>query len=91
LKIVYVKYVDPMGWHKPDMKFYEEDLEYAVLHVQRVAGILIKEDEEKIVLGEVSLAEDNPKLAEFGVEYPHYRYICIIAKTNIIERKEFEI
>lgn len=91
MKIVFIKYRDPIIWFKPNERYYDSDVDYFELVVDRVAGILIKEDESKIVLGEVSLEEDNPKASEWGVQYPSYRYVIIIDKNNIIERKDFEV
>ena len=91
MKIVYLKYKDPMIWHNPQARFYEEDLKSMSSVTCRIAGILIKEDDEKIILGEATIEEDNIKLLEGGIEFPYYRDIAIITKTSIVERKDFKI
>lgn len=92
LKIVYLKTIDPIAWTVSDKRIYAEDVPYALVPtVQRVAGIVIAEDEETISIGEHNLAEDNPKLAEWGITYPYYRYCETVLKKNILERKDFEV
>lgn len=91
MKLVYLKVIDPIAWQKPDARFFIDDIEYFVLNVLRTSGLLIHEDEEKIVLGEITLACDNPKLDEFGVKFPSYRDVQIINKKNIRERQDFEV
>jgi hypothetical protein len=90
-KIVYIKYCDPMMWTKPNENFYEDALQDLTTQVIRTGGLLLKENDESIILGEVHLAEDNPHNTRAGIEYPVYRGISIISKTSIITRKEFDI
>ena len=91
MKVVYVKYVDPMLWTKPDDNLYEEDIDLLDLMVVREAGILIREDDKKIVLAEVHASEDNPSLVEWKIIFPFYRHASIINKKDILYRKDFEI
>ena len=92
MKLVYVKIRDPIQWYgeQPD-RFYEEDLEKITPATIRVAGLLVKETDEYIIIGEMNLEEDNPTLAKLGLKYPYYRNIVLILKTNIPERKEYEV
>ena len=87
MKILYVKYRDPMLFNKPTENIYEEDLDQFEPMVCRDAGILIRETEDNIILGETHTKEDNPALAEWGVVLPYYRCVRVIHKTQIIERK----
>ncbi len=91
MKILYVKYRDPMLFNRPNDNIYPEDLDQIVPAIIRDAGILIKEDEERILLGETHIAEDNPELDEWGVRHPHYRNVRVIHKSQIIERREFAV
>ena len=91
MKIIYVKYRDPISWFKPNERYYDSDVDNFRLVVLRVAGALIREDKEKLILGELSLAVDNPVADEWGVMFPSYRYVIVIDKVNIIDRQEFEI
>lgn len=80
-----------MLFNKPNDNVYPEDLDQIVPAIIRDAGILIKEDEERILLGETHEADDNPELDEWGVRHPYYRNVRVIHKSQILERKEFEI
>lgn len=91
MKIVYVKVKDPIAWKQSDSIWYEEDKEFLVLNIIRTAGILIHEDDEKIVLAEVSIAADNQKLDEIGARFPQFRDVVVIAKSCIIDRQDFEL
>lgn len=91
MKIIYVKFRDPVAWFKPAERWHEEDLEFFDNATIRVAGILLNEDDNKVVIGEITLAKDNKKSEEWGVKYPSYRYVMIIAKSSIVDRQDFEI
>jgi len=91
MKILYVKYRDPMLFNRPNENIYDEDLDYFKPALIRDAGILIKEDDERILLGEVHMAEDNPSLDEWGIRHPYYRNVRVIHKSQVIERREFNI
>ena len=80
-----------MLFNRPNDNVYPEDLDQIVPAIIRDAGILIKEDEERILLGETHVAEDNPELDEWGVRHPYYRNVRVIHKSQILERKEFEV
>lgn len=91
MKILYVKYRDPMLFNRPNENIYEEDLDQILPGIIRDAGILIKEDNERVWLGEAHVAEDNPELEDWGVRHPHYRNVRVIHKSQIIEREEFQL
>ena len=91
MKILYLKYCDPMLFNRPNENVYPEDLEKIVPAIIRDAGIIIKEDEDNVWLGEAHLAVDNPELDEWGLRHPYYRNVRVIAKSQIIERKEFTL
>jgi len=89
MKILYVKYRDPMLFNRPTENVYPKDLEQILPAIIRDAGILIKEDEENVWLGESHIAEDNPELNDWGLRHPYYRNVRVIHKSQIIERKEW--
>jgi len=91
MKVVYVKYIDPMLWTKPEDKLYDEDVDLLDLMVVREAGILVREDEKKIILAEVHIGEDNPSLVEWEIVFPFYRHVSVINKQDILHREDFEI
>ena len=91
MKIIYVKYRDPMLFNRPVENVYPEDLEKIKPAIVRDTGILIREDEESVWLGEAHLAEDNPELDEWGVQHPYYRNVRVIHKSQVLERKEIEV
>ena len=90
MKVVYIKYSDP----KP---FNEDPAEKLPTHFHRiifsVAGILIREDEELVFIGERAAGEDNAKVAErYGRDmFPAYRNVLPIRKSDIIERRDIEL
>lgn len=90
MKVVYVKYADP----KP---FTEDPAEKLPTHFHRivfnVAGLLIREDEEILFIGERAVEGDNRKVAErYGKDmFPAYRNVVPIRKSDIIERKDIEV
>jgi len=89
--IAFIKYQDPMLFNKPTDNIYDEDLDQLKPAIIRDAGILIKEDDERILLGETHVAEDNPELDEWGVRHPYYRNVRVIHKSQVIEREEFHL
>ena len=89
--IVFIKYQDPMLFNKPTENIYDEDLDQFVPMIARDAGILIRETEDTIILGESHVSEDNPVLDEWGVTFPYYRCVRVIAKSQIIHREDFQI
>lgn len=90
MKIVYIKYADP----KP---FNEDPAEKLPTHFHRiifnVAGILIREDEDLLFIGERAVEEDNRKVADrYGKDmFPAYRNVLPVRKSDIIERKDIEV
>ena len=91
MKVVYVSVEDPVAWRSPTATFSKEDIEFLVCNVVRHAGLLIDENDERIIIGEIQTGKDNPKLTEFGLDYPVYRAITIIGKKHIVDRQDFEI
>jgi len=92
MKVVFLKIKDPIEYRKPDVAFFEEDLEWLKkLSVLRIAGIVICEDADTITIGEVQLADDNPEMRAAGIIYPNYRYVTTIGKCSIISRQDFEV
>ena len=90
MKIVYVKYSDPGQFREnPSEKIPTRYLRM----VFSAAGLLIREDDELIVIGERASVEDNEKAAEkYGRDMlPAYRNITPIRKSDIISRKDIEI
>jgi len=90
MKVVYVKYRDPAFFFESTNMFTSEEVKDFSLAILNIAGVLIHEDEEKIVLGEVQTAKDNPKLSRI-LNYPLYRYVVVIDKKSIIKREDFEV
>ena len=91
MKIVFVKYRDPMLFNRPTENVYEEDLPQILPAIVRDAGILILEDADNVWLGEAHLAEDNKELDDWGLRHPYYRNVRVIHKTQIMERTEFTL
>ena len=91
MKILYVKYRDPMLFNRPNENIYDEDLDKFKPALIRDAGILLKEDDERIWFGETHVAEDNPELDEWGIRHPYYRNVRVIHKSQVIERREFQV
>lgn len=84
VRVVYVRYRDPNPLELPDRP---ERLPGPVFHT---AGILLREDDEYLALGQVAFAEENPPLAaRYGADlFPAYRNVITIPKAAILERKE---
>lgn len=61
--------------------------------VFRAAGIVVREEEEILFLGEIATREDNVDLLHrFGADMlPAYRNVLPIRKEDIIERQDVEI
>jgi hypothetical protein len=84
-KITYVKYRDAAPFtHAAGSE---------VRMVFRTAGMVIKEDNEFLVMGEVCTKEDNEQAAvNFGSDmFPAYRSVLPIRKEDIVERRDFEL
>lgn len=91
MKILYVKYRDPMLFNRPTENVYDEDLEQILPAIVRDVGILLLEDDDNVWLGESHVAEDNPELNDWGLRHPYYRNVRVIHKSQILDRKEFEV
>ena len=90
MKVVYLKYRDPMLFNRPTENVYPEDLESILPAIIRDAGIIIKETEDNIYLGESHVAEDNQELNDWGLRHPYYRNVRVIHKSSIIFRIDFK-
>jgi hypothetical protein len=84
VRVVYVRYRDPNPLEFPDRP---ERLPGPIFHA---AGVLLREDDEFLALGEVAFAEENPPMVQrYGVDlFPAYRNILTIPKAVIVERRD---
>ena len=87
IRVVYVRYRDPTPLEFPDRP---ERLPGPVFHA---AGVLLREDDEFLALGEVALSEENAPLAgQYGRDlFPAYRNVLTIPKPAIQERRELTV
>ncbi len=87
VRVVYLRYRDPTPLEFPDRP---ERLPGPVFHA---AGILLREDEEFVAIGEVAFAEENaPLAARYGRDlFPAYRNVLTVPKAAILERHELSI
>ncbi len=87
LIVVYVRYRDP------------DPLEFAGVKgilagpVFHAAGVLQREDDEFIALGEIARPGENPEyVARFGKDmFPAYRNVLTIPKVAIVERRDMPV
>ncbi|MEM3851977.1 MAG: hypothetical protein QXP70_03155 [Methanomassiliicoccales archaeon] len=88
MKICFIRYVDPSPFPPDNRDPFAEH--YRAIFA--VAGIVLREDEDFLLIGEKASAEDNPKLASrFGQDmFPAYRNIIAVRKKDIISRQDFE-
>lgn len=91
MKIVFVKIRDPISWKEPTAIFFEDDKKCLVCNVVRFAGLLVHETKDIIAIGAIQIAGDNPRLDEYGVVFPRFSGLTIIAKESIKDRQEFEV
>lgn len=84
VRVVYVRYRDPNPLEFPDRP---ERLPGPVFHA---AGVLLREDEEFVALGEVAFADENvPLETRYGADlFPAYRHILTVPKASILERRD---
>jgi hypothetical protein len=84
VRVVYVRYRDPNPLEFPDRP---ERLPGPIFHA---AGVLLREDDEFLALGEVAFAEENPPMVQrYGVDlFPAYRNVLTIPKSTIVERRD---
>lgn len=87
LWVVYVKYRDPAPLEFPGIAGI---MPGPVFHA---AGVMLREDEEYLALGELALAEENrPYITRFGADmFPAYRHVLTIPKAAILERRTFQL
>ncbi len=85
IRVVYVRYRDPNPLEFPDRP---EKLAGPLFHA---AGVLLREDDEFLALGEIAFAEENRPLAQrYGADlFPAYRNVLTIPKAAIIARWNF--
>ena len=88
MKVTYVEFKDHMTDQNPVAFYSEKDLDDFVPMVVRVAGVLLREDEESLVIGMAILTADNSHLEEQG---DTYRLPFLILKATITRRTDFEI
>ncbi|MCL5253616.1 MAG: hypothetical protein M1351_05970 [Candidatus Thermoplasmatota archaeon] len=90
MKIVYVKYSDPKPFSPHGGRGADATAYRAVF---RTGGVIVREDDDVLLIGEQAAKEDNGAIAErFGSDmFPAYRNILPIRKEDIIERIDFEI
>ena len=83
VEVVYVRYRDPDPLEFPGER---GRLPGPIFHA---AGVLLREDEEFLALGEIAFAADNPEyMARFGGDlFPSYRHVLTIPKASILERR----
>ena len=84
VRVVYVRYRDPNPLEFPNRP---ERLPGPIFHA---AGVLLREDDEFLALGEVAFAEENPPMVQrYGADlFPAYRNILTIPKATIVERRD---
>jgi hypothetical protein len=87
VRVVYVRYRDPNPLEFPDRP---ERLAGPIFYA---AGVLLREDEKFLALGEIAFAEENPLLVQrYGVDlFPAYRNILTIPKGAIVERRDIVV
>lgn len=84
VRMVYLRYRDPKPLEFPDRP---ERLGGPVFHA---AGVLLREDDDFLALGEVAFAEENELLARrYGADlFPAYRNVLTVPKAAIVERRD---
>ena len=87
IEIVYVRYRDPAPLEFPGTVGL---IPGPIFHA---AGVLLREDEGFLALGEVALAGENGSFAQrFGPDlFPAYRHVLTIPKETILDRRTFVI
>jgi hypothetical protein len=84
VRVVYVRYHDPNPLEFPDRP---ERLPGPIFHA---AGVLLREDDEFLALGEIAFAEENePLVGRYGADlFPAYRNVLTVPKATIVERRD---
>ncbi len=87
LLIVYVRYRDPAPLEFPGVAGL---MPGPIFHA---AGVLLREDEGFLALGEVAFGEENgPFTLRFGADlFPAYRHVLTIPKETILDRRTFQV
>jgi hypothetical protein len=87
VRVVYLKYRDPSPLEFPDRP---ERLPGPVFHA---AGVLLREDDEFLALGELAFADENGPLAQrYGHDlFPAYRNVLSVPKSSVIERRDMVV
>ncbi len=82
--VVYIRYRDPNPLEFPDRP---ERFPGPIFHA---AGVVLREDEEFLALGEVAFGPENPELAgRYGADlFPAYRNVLTVPKAAIVERRD---
>ncbi len=87
VQVVYVRYRDPNPLEFPDRP---GKLAGPVFHA---AGVLLREDDEFLALGEIAFSEENqPLVGRYGVDlFPAFRNVLTLPKASILERRDFRV
>ena len=87
IQIVYVRYRDPAPLEFPGVAGL---MPGPVFHA---AGVLLREDDAFLALGEVAFGEENgPFTQRFGPDlFPAYRHVLTIPKETILDRRTFRL
>ena len=87
VRIVYLRYRDPRPLEFPDRP---GKLGGPIFHA---AGVLLREDDAFVALGEVAFAEENAALVQrYGRDlFPAYRNILTVPKAAIVARLDVSV
>ncbi len=87
VRVVYLRYRDPTPLEFPDRP---ERLSGPVFHA---AGVLLREDDRFLALGEIAFRDENrPLVGRYGSDlFPAYRNVLTVPKDSILERRDFSI
>jgi len=88
-KIVYLKIRDPITSLSHILRPNEVP-QFCEPIIISMAGLLVFEDEEKVVIGHVCTKEDNEVLEEvLDTPLPHVTDLTVITKNAIVTREDF--
>lgn len=87
IRVVYLRYRDPNPIEFPDRP---GRLAGPIFHA---AGVLLREDEQFLALGEIAFRDENPAFAgRYGADlFPAYRNVLTVPKAMILERRDFQV
>ena len=87
LRVVYLRYRDPNPLMFPERP---ERLPGPVFHA---AGVLLREDDEFLAIGEIAFSDENAPLAgRYGPDlFPAYRNTLTVPKAAVVERRDFVV